>query len=56
MLTLVPISVSPRGGYSISRRLNDVAVAACRERNPGGRVIDRDLATTNLTFVDLDWI
>ena len=56
MSTLLHISVSPRGSYSISRRLSDAAVEAWKERNPGGRVIERDLARTKLTFVDLDWI
>ena len=56
MATLLHISVSPRGSYSISRRLSDAAVQAWKDRNPGGRVIERDLARTNLTFVDLDWI
>jgi len=32
------------------------AVQAWKERNPGGRVIERDLAKSALTFVDLDWI
>lgn len=56
MPTLLHISVSPRGSYSISRRLSDAAVQAWKDRNPDGRVIERDLARTNLTFVDLDWI
>ena len=56
MPTLLHISVSPRGSYSISRRLSDAAVEAWKQRNPGGRVIERDLAKTQLTFVDLDWI
>jgi len=56
MPTLLHISVSPRGSYSISRRLSDAAVEAWKERNPGGRVIERDLTKTQLTFVDLDWI
>jgi FMN-dependent NADH-azoreductase len=56
MPTLLHISVSPRGSYSISRRLSDAAVADWKKRNPAGRVIERDLARTQLTFVDLDWI
>jgi len=56
MPTLLRISVSPRGSYSISRQLSDAAVEAWKERNPGGLVIERDLAKTKLTFVDLDWI
>lgn len=56
MSTLLHINVSPRGSYSISRRLSDAAVEEWKKRNPGGRVIERDLAKTKLTFVDLDWI
>lgn len=56
MATLLHINVSPRGSYSISRQLSNAAVQAWKERNPGGRVIERDLAKTALTFVDLDWI
>jgi FMN-dependent NADH-azoreductase len=56
MATLLHINVSPRGNHSISRQLGNAAVQAWKERNPGGRVIERDLAKTPLTFVDLDWI
>jgi len=45
-----------RGTYSISRRLGEAAVQAWKDKNPGGRVIERDLAKTPLTFVDVDWI
>jgi FMN-dependent NADH-azoreductase len=56
MSTLLHINVSPRGNYSISRQLGHAAVQAWKKRNPGGQVIERDLAKTPLTFVDLDWI
>ena len=56
MSTLLHISVSPRGKDSISRRLGDTAVETWKANNPGGRVIERDLAKTPLTFVDVDWI
>jgi FMN-dependent NADH-azoreductase len=56
MPTLLYITISPRGDYSISRQLGHAAVQAWKARNPGGRVIERDLAKTPLTFVDLDWI
>jgi len=56
MPTLLHISVSPRGKDSISRRLGEAAVEAWKAGNPGGRVIERDLAKTPLTFVDVDWI
>jgi len=56
MATLLYISVSPRGNYSISRKIGDAAVSSWNAKNPNGRVIERDLAKTPLTFVDLDWI
>jgi FMN-dependent NADH-azoreductase len=56
MATLLHINVSPRGDYSISRQLSNAAVQAWKDKNPGGRVIERDLTKTHLTFVDLDWI
>ena len=56
MSTLLHISVSPRGTDSISRQLGDAAVEAWKAKNPGGRVTERDLAKTPLTFVDVDWI
>jgi len=56
MPTLLYLSISPRGDYSISRQLGNAAVEAWKARNPEGRVIERDLARTPLTFVDFDWI
>lgn len=56
MPTLLHISVSPRGNYSISRQLGNAAVQAWKAKNLGGKVIERDLAKTPLTFVDVDWI
>ena len=56
MPTLLHLTVSPRGNQSISRRLSDAAVEAWKESNPEGRIVQRDLAKTPLTFVDLDWI
>jgi FMN-dependent NADH-azoreductase len=56
MPALLHLTVSPRGTQSISRRLSNAAVEAWKASNPGGRVIERDLAKTPLTFVDVDWI
>ena len=56
MATLLYITVSPRGNHSISRQLGNAAVHAWKKKNPTGRVIERDLSKTPLTFVDLDWI
>lgn len=56
MSTLLYIHVSPRGDYSISRQLGNAAVQEWKKKNPGGRIIERDLAKTQLTFVDINWI
>lgn len=56
MPTLLYISTSPRGEGSISRQLGNAAVESWKVRNPEGRVIERDLARTPLTFIDFDWI
>jgi FMN-dependent NADH-azoreductase len=56
MPTLLHINVSPRGSHSISRQLSDAAVTEWKAKNPGGRVVERDLAQTPLTFVNFDWI
>src|SRR5580692_2904762 len=56
MPTLLYISTSPRGDHSISRQLGNAAVESWKATNPEGRVIERDLARTPLTFVDFDWI
>src|SRR5690349_18916936 len=54
--TLLHITVSPRGNHSISRQLGAAAVRKWKEHNPGGRIVERDLARTALSFVDSEWI
>jgi FMN-dependent NADH-azoreductase len=56
MPTLLHLDASPRGDYSISRQLSRAAVAAWKARYPNGKIIERDLTKTEMTFVDLDWI
>jgi FMN-dependent NADH-azoreductase len=56
MPTLLKIDVSPRGDYSISRKLTATFAAQWKQSHPGGTVIERDLTTTTLPFVDLPWI
>ena len=56
MPTLLHLDASPRGDFSISRQLSAAAVAAWKEKHPRGKVVERDLSTTEMTFVDLDWI
>jgi FMN-dependent NADH-azoreductase len=56
MPTLLHIDASPRGDFSISRQLSSAAVSLWKRRNSQGRIIERDLTKTDMTFVDLDWI
>lgn len=56
MPTILHLDSSPRGDYSISRKLSAAAVDAWRNKNADGKVIVRDLPKTEMTFVDLDWI
>jgi FMN-dependent NADH-azoreductase len=56
MPTLLHIDVSPRGDYSISRKLSAAYASAWKAKHPAGEVIYRDLVKTDLTFVDLAWI
>lgn len=56
MATLLQIDVSSRGDYSISRKLTAAFAEAWKSKNPDGKVIYRDLAMTDLTFVDMNWI
>jgi len=56
MPTLLKIDVSPRGDHSVSRALSKQFVEGWKAAHPGGQVIDRDLATTHLPFVELPWI
>jgi FMN-dependent NADH-azoreductase len=56
MSTLLKIDVSPRGDYSISRKLANRFATEWQSNHVGGKIITRDLATTNIPFVDLPWI
>jgi FMN-dependent NADH-azoreductase len=56
MPTLLRLDASPRGDSSISRQLSAAAVAAWKDKHPSGKVIERDLTKTEMTFVHLDWI
>ena len=55
MSKLLRIDVSPRGDYSVSRKLADAVVAAWQQKNPGGQVVTRDVSK-GLPIVDLPWI
>jgi FMN-dependent NADH-azoreductase len=56
MATLLKIDVSPRGDYSVSRKLGTQFEGQWKTSNPDGKVITRDLAKTDLPFVTLPWI
>jgi FMN-dependent NADH-azoreductase len=55
MATLLHIDVSPRGEYSISRKLGKAFAEEWKVKH-SGTVVYRDLVKTDLTFVDLAWI
>ena len=56
MASLLKIDVSPRGDHSVSRKLGNQFVEQFQQGDPGTTVVTRDLATTNIPFVDLPWI
>lgn len=56
MPTLLVVETSPRGDASISRRLTHRFVADWRAAHPGGEVVERDLAATDLPFVTAPWL
>jgi FMN-dependent NADH-azoreductase len=55
MPALLKIDVSPRGDYSVSRKLT-AKFAEQWKQTHSGTVIDRYLVKTDLPFVDLPWI
>jgi FMN-dependent NADH-azoreductase len=56
MASLLKVDVSPRGDYSISRKLGEKFLADWKSKNSGGTVVVRDLSQKPLPFVDLPWI
>jgi len=56
MPTLLMVQSSPRGEYSISRSLAKMFVAQWRAAHPNGEVVERDLATSELPYVNLPWL
>ncbi len=56
MSTLLKIDVSPRGEQSISRKLGNHFATEWQSNHVGGKIITRDLATTQIPYVDLPWI
>ncbi len=56
MPTLLAIQSSPRGDYSVSRKLTAKFIEDWKAQHQGGTVVERDLMKTDLPFVDLPWI
>lgn len=56
MPTLLVVEASPRGEYSISRNLTMMFVEQWKTAHPGGGVVERDLAKTDLPYVNLPWV
>ena len=56
MPSLLAIESSPRGDYSVSRKLATKFIDDWKAQHSGGTVVMRDLTKTNLPFVDLPWI
>jgi FMN-dependent NADH-azoreductase len=55
MSTLLKLDSSPMGERSISRKLTTKFAESWLRTHPGGKVIERDLATLNLPVVDAVW-
>lgn len=56
MTRLLVVETSPRGDHSISRHTTRRFVAEWRRKHSGGTVVDRDLADTDLPFVNPPWL
>jgi FMN-dependent NADH-azoreductase len=56
MSTLLKIDVSSRGKLSISRKLSSLFLEQWVKAHASHRVIERDIATTALPFLDSPWI
>jgi FMN-dependent NADH-azoreductase len=56
MPNLLSVVASPRGGYSFSRALTASFVEEWKSNHADGKVVTRDLCTTELPYVDLPWI
>lgn len=56
MTQLLVVETSPRGDQSISRHMTRRFVTAWQAAHPGGTVVERDLAETDLPFVNAPWL
>src|SRR5690349_20191098 len=55
-MTVLYLSSSPRGGESYSNRVASELIADMRRRNPGTKVIVRDLAADPLPHIDSEFV
>ena len=56
MASLLSVQASPRGSTSISRALSEIFEKEWLRLNVGGRVVRRDLMSSGIPYMDLDWI
>ena len=56
MAKLLVVETSSRREFSISRTMTKRFVEAWRAAHPGGEVVERDLAQTELSFVTAPWL
>ena len=56
MTQLLLVETSVRGDQSVSRQMSRRFLAAWQTRNPQGRVVERDLVRTSLSFVTQPWL
>ena len=56
MSTLLKIDVSSRGKLSISRKLSSLFLAQWTKAHADHKVIERDIASTDIPFLEFPWI
>ena len=56
MTRLLIVETSPRGDHSVSRNMTRRFVADWQAKHPDGGVVERDLAETELPFVNAPWL
>ena len=56
MPKLLVVEASPRGEYSISRDLTKTFVKQWKIAHPEGEIVERDLAKSDLPYVNLPWL
>ena len=56
MPKLLVVEASPRGEYSISRNLAQMFVQQWKIAHPEGEVVERDLAKSDLPYMNLPWL